>query len=302
MLGTKVVPPDAQINLGGGTRDTLIPNLLGSIVGSYDSAGALTKFGYQPYGTGSPAPQFAYTGQRIDPETGGLYYYRARHYSTAFGRFLQPDPIGYGGGMHLYGYVENDPLNAADPQGLATEPTENSSLASPWAGGFGGWSDSPTGVNTLLSRSSGLAAEEGQNGFFLIADKKDEPAADVKRFMRQQSPPKSEEVQPRQLLPPPPIGFARPTPATPGGSGQQIVFGTNPQGLEHALRHVEAIGLNRTQVMQAIQADLQTRLPLPAPQNNAPFNGSVTVNGVTLNYSAYPLPNGLVNVGRITPQ
>jgi len=110
VLGTKVVPPDAQINLGGGTRDTLIPNLLGSIVGSYDSAGALTKFGYQPYGTGSPAPQFAYTGQRIDPETGGLYYYRARHYSTAFGRFLQPDPIGYGGGMHLYGYVENDPL------------------------------------------------------------------------------------------------------------------------------------------------------------------------------------------------
>ena len=111
----------SQINLGGGARNTLIPNMLGSIVGSYDSTGALTKFGYQPYGRGTAAPQFAYTGQRIDPEIGGLYYYRARHYSTVFGRFLQPDPIGYSGGIHLYGYVDNDPLNGVDPPRLAPE-------------------------------------------------------------------------------------------------------------------------------------------------------------------------------------
>jgi RHS repeat-associated protein len=102
----------SQINVGTNT-----PNLLGSVVGAYDSTGALTKYGYQPYGSGSPAPQFAYTGQRIDPETGGLYYYRAKHYSTAFGRFLQPDPVGYSAGSNLYAYVENDPLNFADPTG-----------------------------------------------------------------------------------------------------------------------------------------------------------------------------------------
>jgi RHS repeat-associated protein len=62
---------------------------------------------------------FGYTGQRVDAETNGLYYCRARHYSPAWGRFMQVDPIGYGGGSNLYVYVGNDPLNATDPSGLA---------------------------------------------------------------------------------------------------------------------------------------------------------------------------------------
>ncbi len=57
-------------------------------------------------------------GQRFDPEV-GLYYFNARYYSPALGRFLQNDPLGYGGGsFNLYGYVNNDPLNLFDPLGL----------------------------------------------------------------------------------------------------------------------------------------------------------------------------------------
>ena len=62
---------------------------------------------------------------KVDPETiaassqpSGLYYYRARAYSPTWGRFLQPDPIGYAGGANLYAYVNNDPLNNIDPDGL----------------------------------------------------------------------------------------------------------------------------------------------------------------------------------------
>jgi RHS repeat-associated protein len=120
-----------QMNIAAGTRETLIPDIQGSLIGALDAAsGALTKTGYQPYGenpglTTATPPGFYFTGRRLDPETAGstaqpsgLYYYHARHYSPTFGRFLQPDPAGYNVGTNLYAYVENDPLNNIDPNGL----------------------------------------------------------------------------------------------------------------------------------------------------------------------------------------
>jgi len=123
-------PNDAlnQMNVASGTRATLIPDIQGSFIGALDaSSGTLTKYGYQTYGeSNSPNTSFAYTGQRVDPET-GLYYYRARMYSTAWGRFPQTDPIGYRGGSNLYAYVNNDPLNLVDTLGLAADSPEATS-------------------------------------------------------------------------------------------------------------------------------------------------------------------------------
>ena len=75
---------------------------------------------YDEYGIPGANNQgrFQYTGQAWLPEL-GMYYYKARFYSARLGRFLQTDPIGYKGGVHLYGYVGNDPINRADPSGLA---------------------------------------------------------------------------------------------------------------------------------------------------------------------------------------
>jgi len=60
---------------------------------------------------------YLFTGRRYDIET-GLYYYRARYYKTDIGRFLQADPIGYAGGLNLYAYCGNNPVNWIDPFGL----------------------------------------------------------------------------------------------------------------------------------------------------------------------------------------
>jgi uncharacterized protein RhaS with RHS repeats len=41
-----------------------------------------------------------------------------RRYGPGTGRFTQQDPIGFAGGLNLYGYAGGDPVNFSDPFGL----------------------------------------------------------------------------------------------------------------------------------------------------------------------------------------
>lgn len=108
---------------GTGNRKFLHADERGSIIAVSDSAGVTTGgIKYSPQGESSGlGSQFGYTGQLYIPAL-GLYYYKARMYSPQTGRFLQPDPIGYAGGMNLYGYVSGDPINLRDPWGLTQQP------------------------------------------------------------------------------------------------------------------------------------------------------------------------------------
>jgi RHS repeat-associated protein len=116
---------DEVLNLvnADGSRAILVPDIQGSLIASVDTrTGTITRQGVQAYGESADASgSFRYTGRRIDAETLGLYYYRARMYSPTLGRFMQRDPIGYAGGANLYGYVGNDPLNATDSLGLCED-------------------------------------------------------------------------------------------------------------------------------------------------------------------------------------
>jgi hypothetical protein len=83
--------------------------------------------------------------------------------------------------------------------------------------------------------------------------------------------------------------------------GQIIVFGQDANQVSHAFRHTDVLGLDRAEVMDAIRRDLQPHLPLPVPPpRDFIFIGRVMVRGVEIHYRAYPLSEGLVNVGRIT--
>jgi len=119
-----------QMNVAAATRTTLVPDIQGSFIASMASnATTFSKAAFLPYGENSAITSgtFRYTGSRIDPETvatsqtSGLYYMRARAYSPQWGRFIQVDPTGYQGGINLYAYTGNDPLNQTDRQGTTAD-------------------------------------------------------------------------------------------------------------------------------------------------------------------------------------
>ena len=49
----------------------------------------------------------------------GLINFRMRWYDAETGRWLSKDPIGLGGGLNLYAFCENEPLDYRDPNGFA---------------------------------------------------------------------------------------------------------------------------------------------------------------------------------------
>jgi len=110
--------------LVSGTTSYYEQDVLGSVSSLSNSAGALANtYTYDSYGkltasTGTTANPFQYTGREFDSET-GIYYYRARYYDQAAGRFLSEDPLGFRASIDFYSYAGNSPVNEIDPSGLA---------------------------------------------------------------------------------------------------------------------------------------------------------------------------------------
>ena len=106
----------------GGTRSYFLTDALGSTVALANAGGTLLqRYQYDPYGnvstTGGASNPYQYTGRENDGT--GLYYYRARYYSPALGRFISEDPAGFAGGQdNFYAYVDGNPLSYVDPYGL----------------------------------------------------------------------------------------------------------------------------------------------------------------------------------------
>ena len=78
---------------------------------------------YKPFGEADVNPNstvvnnFRFPGQYYDQET-GLHYNGFRYYDSNIGRYITADPIGQDGGINLFLYALNNPINESDPMGL----------------------------------------------------------------------------------------------------------------------------------------------------------------------------------------
>ena len=98
---------------------------LGSTVAITDYKGDMVELDvYGPFGEPKSLQSqdwncYRYIGQfGIIDEGNNIYFVRTRYYKADIGRFLNKDIIGYWGGLNMYTYVRNSPINLVDPFGL----------------------------------------------------------------------------------------------------------------------------------------------------------------------------------------
>jgi RHS repeat-associated protein len=108
---------------GTGTTDRrfLSADERGSVISATDGSGGLIGINsYDEYGRpgSGNVGRWGYIGQMWMSEF-SLSYFHARFYAPQLGRFMQTDPIGTAGGVNLYAYTGNDPVNWSDPLGLS---------------------------------------------------------------------------------------------------------------------------------------------------------------------------------------
>jgi RHS repeat-associated protein len=98
--------------------------------------------------------RYTFQGREIDWTT-GLMYFRARWYNPETGRWLSKDPIRIAGGLNLYAFCDNNPVNFVDPMGLCKEKKgeeKKENWFTKWLKGF------KSGAQTAAENSAGGAA------------------------------------------------------------------------------------------------------------------------------------------------
>jgi RHS repeat-associated protein len=89
------------------------------------SQGMAATYRYDPFGNtiSSSGPQASANVYRFSSKecntNSGAYYFLYRFYDPSLQRWLNRDPLEEDGGVNLYGFVENDPVNHTDAFGLA---------------------------------------------------------------------------------------------------------------------------------------------------------------------------------------
>lgn len=113
LFGPGIDEPLAKI-VASGTISYYGVDGLGSIVLVTNASGAVTDSTVYGAWGGNGSEPFGFTGREGS-------FFRARYYSSGWGRFMSEDPLYFAGdGMSRYAYAANDPVNQTDPTGMFT--------------------------------------------------------------------------------------------------------------------------------------------------------------------------------------
>jgi RHS repeat-associated protein len=115
---------ELYLTSNSGANDSYLRDALNSTLAVTSASGTiLNQVTYDPYGNnsdsnGSYAPGFKFTGREYEGAGfayATLYNLRGRYYHAALGRFISRDPAGLSGGINLYAYAGDDPVDFSDP-------------------------------------------------------------------------------------------------------------------------------------------------------------------------------------------
>ena len=145
-------------------------------------AAMVAKYEYDPCGNqtnvaGGYDQPFRFSGKYHDAET-GLGYWGYRYYNPVLGRWINRDPLGEDGGMHLYCYVTNGAASRLDALGLlpwclpsspcatsssaALMPAELDRTSEQWTGDVAGLPGPGGGVSDHFPASGAEEAAPGR--------------------------------------------------------------------------------------------------------------------------------------------
>ncbi len=172
VYGSKVNVPDYMVK--GGVTYRIFSNHLGSpvlVVNASDGAVAQTmrydEWGNVTLDTNPGFQPFGFAGGLYDQDT-KLTRFGARDYDAEVGRWTAKDPIRFDGGLNLYGYVANDPINALDLLGLCAEQSSQNGLGAAIRGFGGGVFSIFRGTGRtirFIGRGTGLLGSQELAGF-----------------------------------------------------------------------------------------------------------------------------------------
>ena len=160
----------------GGVNLFYMRDHLGSVREMTDSAGTIrARYDYDPYGKRSAN---LISGSTVEADCGfaGMYFHAAttisltlfRAYAPDLSRWISREPLQEAGGLNLYAYVENNPVNAIDSDGQFLHLIAGAVIGGLVGGGVSVISDIVHG-RSVNWKQAGIAAAKGAVAGFVVA-------------------------------------------------------------------------------------------------------------------------------------